>query len=124
MLQSGLGTPGGLDPRGALVFFEDIGERPHRVDRMLTQFRQAGWFKRARAVVFGDFNLTLAADRRQLWREVIPRFAAMVDIPVVAGVPCGHCVGKQLTLPLNTKAKLQLGRVPSLNVSTGLTVGV
>lgn len=121
VLQGSLGTPFALRPKGAILFFEDIGERPHRVDRMLTQMIQAGWFRQAKAVAFGDFNLSDPKDRRQLWREVIPRFVAAVDIPVVAGLPCGHCAGKQLTLPFNTPATLELGTRPSLTVSIGLS---
>jgi muramoyltetrapeptide carboxypeptidase len=75
VLQSGLGTSGALKPHGEIIFFEDTGERPHRVDRMLTQFAQAGWFKNARAVVLGQFILTNAKDRRGLWQDVFPRFA-------------------------------------------------
>jgi muramoyltetrapeptide carboxypeptidase len=120
VLQSSLGTPFALDPRGAILFLEDIGERPHRVDRMLTQFRQAGWFDRARAVVFGHFQLAAEADRRQLRRDVFPRFAAEVKIPVLGGLPVGHDPRRQLTLPLNTPAVLSLGPRGSLRVRTGL----
>ena len=120
VLQSSLGTPFALDPRGSILFLEDIGERPHRVDRMLTQFRQAGWFDRARAVVFGYFQLADAADQRQLRRDVLPRFAAEVKIPVLSGLPVGHDPRRQLTLPLNTRAELTTGVRGRLLVSTGL----
>ena len=120
VLQSSLGTPFALDPRGAILFLEDIGERPHRVDRMLTQFRQAGWFDRARAVVFGYFQVSTDEDRRQLRRDVFPRFAAEVRIPVLSGLPVGHDPRRQLTLPLNTAAELTLGPAARLRVKTGL----
>lgn len=123
VLQSGLGTPSALDPRGALLFFEDIGERPHRVDRMLVQFEQAGWFKAARGVVFGDFIVKDNADRREIWTDVIPRFAKAQKIPVLRGLPVGHDPKRQWPLPFNTEATLSTGRVGHLNVRSPVVPG-
>jgi muramoyltetrapeptide carboxypeptidase len=120
VLQSGLGTPAGLAPRNCILFFEDTGERPHRVDRMLTQFAQAGWFDNARAVLLGHFLLSDPVDRRKLWHDVIPRFAAAMKIPVLAGMPVGHNPRAQRTLPFNTSAHLHLGKQPSLIVDSGI----
>lgn len=120
VLQSGLGTPSALKPKNCILFFEDTGERPHRVDRMLTQMEQAGWFKSCRAVLFGDFALSEARDKRGLWQEVIPRFAKAARFPVIAGMPAGHLDGRQRTLPLNTHAELHLGAKPKLIVDSGI----
>ena len=118
VLQSGLAPPGELDPRGKILFLEDIGERPHRVDRMLTQIEQAGWLRSARAVVFGHFLLEDPKDRRQLWSDVIERFAQGQKIPVLSGLPVGHNQRRQLTLPFLMPAELKLGRQPSLRVQS------
>jgi muramoyltetrapeptide carboxypeptidase len=120
VLQSGLGTLGGLRPKGSILFFEDTGERPHRVDRMFSQFAQAGWFDQNSAVVLGHFQLHDLADKRKLWQEVIPRFAQAVKIPVLAGLPVGHDPKSQRTLPLNTPATLRLGSSPWLTVDSGI----
>jgi len=113
VLQSGLGTPSALRPKGGILFLEDIGERPHRVDRMLTQMRQAGWFEHCRAVLLGNFLLESAKDRRGIWQDVIPRFASELKIPLLAGMPVGHGDGWQRTLPLNTPCRLRLGETQS-----------
>jgi muramoyltetrapeptide carboxypeptidase len=120
VLQSGLGTVAALRPKGDIIFFEDTGERPHRVDRMLSQFAQAGWFESARAVVLGQFMLNNAKDRRGLWNDVFPRFAAATKIPVLAGMPVGHDPRAQRTLPFNTRAELHLGPQASLIVDSGI----
>lgn len=109
VLQSGLRTASELNPKGKILFFEDTGERPHRVDRMLTQFAQAGWFRAAKAVVLGHFLLSDPTDRRHLWSDVFPRFARDLKIPLVAGLPVGHNLKKQMTLPLNTSSILKVG---------------
>jgi muramoyltetrapeptide carboxypeptidase LdcA involved in peptidoglycan recycling len=55
-----------------------------------------------------------------LWQDVIPRFAASVNIPVVAGMPVGHDPKVQRTLPFNTRAELHLGKRASLIVDSGI----
>ena len=120
VLQSSLGTPSALRVKGHLLFFEDLGERPHRVDRMLTQFSQAGWFKNCRGVLLGDFLLKDNRDRRQLWSDVFARFARESKVPLIAGLPVGHDPRRNHTLPLNTPAELRLGAHPSLKVASGI----
>ena len=120
VLQSGLGTPSALDPRGAILFFEDLGEKPHRVDRMLAQMAQAGWFARARAVVFGDMLYDDAALSRDIWREAIGRFAAGLRLPVLKGVPAGHHRERQFVVPLNTPAELVTGARGRLVIPSGI----
>jgi len=52
MLVASLGTPYAFMPPGECVLFlEDVNERPYRLERMLTQLRQAGVLARARALV-------------------------------------------------------------------------
>lgn len=120
VLQSSLGTRQAFEPKGRIVFFEDIGERPHRVDRMLTQFEQAGCFKNVKAVVFGHFLLGKALDRKHLWSDVMERFAKAQKFPVLKGLKVGHHAKFQRTLPLNTRAELSLGKVAQLKVFTGI----
>lgn len=120
VVQSGLGTPAALEGGKHILFLEDTGERPHRVDRMLCQLRQAGVFNGAKAVVFGHFQLADARDRRDLWRDVMGRFAESVNFPVLRGLPVGHDVKKQYTLPLNTPAELIIGQEGRLRVTSGI----
>ncbi|MCL6580401.1 MAG: LD-carboxypeptidase [Firmicutes bacterium] len=50
-----LGTPYEPDTRGRVLVLEDVGERPYRVDRLLTQLRLAGKLDRTAAVALGEF---------------------------------------------------------------------
>lgn len=118
VLQSALGTPSALKPNGHILFFEDTGEAPHRVDRMLSQFAQAGWFKHTKAIVFGHFLLEDPRLRRDLWSDVLPRFAASVKFPVLRGLPVGHNRKVQFPLPFNTSAVLKTGAKGVLEVSS------
>jgi len=120
VLQSALGTPSALKPNGHILFFEDTGEWPHRVDRMLSQFAQAGWFKNTKAIVFGHFLLDDSNARRDLWNDVIPRFAASVKFPVFRGLPVGHDRKVQFPLPFNTPVVLKTGARASMTVQSGI----
>jgi muramoyltetrapeptide carboxypeptidase len=118
-LQSSLGTPWQVLPSGHFVFLEDTGERPHRLDRMLAQLVQVGYFKNAKGVIFGPLLVAAARDRRLIWSDVLPRFAQSLKIPVLAGVLSGHGP-VQRPLPLLTAAELRLGpKACELTVKAG-----
>lgn len=120
VLCSSLGTCWQPQMKDRIIFFEDIGERPHRVDRMLVQLQLADFFKGASAVVFGDMLNEKKSDSHLLWSDVISRFADEVKLPVFRGLPVGH--GRvQRTLPFLTAAKIEISsRQASLFVDTGV----
>jgi muramoyltetrapeptide carboxypeptidase len=54
-LLASLGTPFSFaPPNGYVLFLDEVGERPYRLDRMVTQLRQAGLLARASAVIIGE----------------------------------------------------------------------
>ena len=54
-LLASLGTPFAFaPPAGHVLFLDEVGERPYRLDRMVTQLRQTGLLARAAAVVIGE----------------------------------------------------------------------
>ena len=54
-LLASLGTPFAFEPPpGYVLFLDEVGERPYRLDRMVTQLRQTGLLARAGAVVIGE----------------------------------------------------------------------
>ena len=54
-LLASLGTPFAFaPPHGYVLFLDEVGERPYRLDRMVTQLRQTGLLARAGAVVIGE----------------------------------------------------------------------
>jgi muramoyltetrapeptide carboxypeptidase len=106
-LVSSLGTPWAVDaPQGCALFLEDIGERPYRIHRMLTQLSQAGVFSRARAIVFGEFPGCDEAGGEPSIRDVLRDFTAGFDGPVLFGFPSGHTAGATWTLPFGVRAEV------------------
>jgi muramoyltetrapeptide carboxypeptidase len=110
-----MGTPFEIETRGRILFLEDVGEEPYRIDRMLTQLRLAGKFDGVAGVVWGEcagcgprafepsFESTFSVG------EVIDRILGSVKAPVLAGLVIGH-TDDQLTLPLGVTASLDAAK--------------
>lgn len=108
-----------------IVFFEEIGERGYRVDRMLHHLSEAGSFKNCHAVVFGSFikgdepNTNPASPSVSKIDWVLKDWAFKQKFPVLKGLPCGHDT-VQRVLPLGTPATLTTGPEAELRVQTGV----
>ncbi len=105
------GTPWQPDFRGKIVFLEDVGEAPYRVDRLLWQLRAAGVMRDAAGLVFGQFVDCRARPGRpsRSLRAILEEHARSLGIPAVAGAPIGHG-RKSRVLPLGYTAELDAGR--------------
>lgn len=108
LLASLCGTPYLPPTEGAVVFLEDVGERPYRVDRMLVQLEQSGVFDRCRAVVLGDFTRCDEPGTSLSWRDAAERVFRRRALPVLAGLPFGH--GRpNLAFPVGTEVEVDAG---------------
>jgi muramoyltetrapeptide carboxypeptidase len=114
-LLSSLGTAYAFSPpAGCVLFFEDVGERPYRLDRMVTQFRQAGILARASAVVIGELPNCDEPGGDPTARAVMADLLTDFPGPVLMGLPSGHTIGPALTLPLGVRARVVAGPSPKL----------
>ncbi len=104
LLGCSLGTKWQVDPRGKILFLEDVEERGYRVDRLLTHLQQAHIFEETKAILLGDFTGGEEADGTSLVPPVLERFAENIDVPIFSLLGCGH--GKEnFPLPLNRDVK-------------------
>ena len=92
---------------GGVLFLEDIGEHPYRIERMLYQLHFAGILARQRAVLLGVMNdYTLGPnDNGYDLDAAIEQARARFRVPIFTGLPFGHCRDK-LTLPVGGRCKL------------------
>jgi muramoyltetrapeptide carboxypeptidase len=82
---------GRLDvPEGAVLFLEDVTERPYRIDRALATLGAGGHLSRASAVVLGDFTQCDPGPDGITVDEVLRENLSPLGVPVVAGLPVGH----------------------------------
>lgn len=116
-LTASLGTPWAFDPPpGCVLFIEDIGERPYRIDRMLTQLTQAGILARASAIVFGVFPDCDEPGGQVQIRDTLRLLTADFSGPVLFGFPSGHTPGATWTLPLGVQATVIGGPRPVIRI--------
>ncbi len=107
LLAAMTGTPFGLrNMKGKILFIEDVGEAPYRIDRMLTQLLQNFDMKQISAIALGIFSGCEAKDENsQSLMEVLKDRLGNLGIPVIYGLSFGH-IGDQCTLPVGIKAEL------------------
>ncbi|MEO8344702.1 MAG: LD-carboxypeptidase [Betaproteobacteria bacterium] len=96
-----LGTP--YFPRidDGILFLEDVGEHPYRIERMLYQLHHAGVLARQRAILLGrftDFELN-GNDAGYDFTATVAQLRSVVSVPIFTGLPFGH-VADKLTLPV------------------------
>jgi muramoyltetrapeptide carboxypeptidase len=108
VLTSLLGTPYFPQIKGGVLFLEDVGEHPYRVERMLTQLLQAGVLAQQKAVLIGQFTnykLVPAHDKGFKLATVVDGLRQHIKAPVLTGLPFGHVATKVL-LPVGAKVDL------------------
>ena len=89
LICSTLGTPYAIQPKGVILFVEDVNEAPYRVDRSLSQLRLAGVLDAVAGVVVGSFSSKDPGDAKELDRVLREYFGAL-KAPVVMNFPVGH----------------------------------
>lgn len=109
MLCSLFGTP--YFPRidGGILFVEDVGEPPFRIERLLYQLHLSGVLGRQRALILGDFTDCRPSvyDNGYGLAEGFAQLRRVAGIPVLDGLPFGHAPDK-FTLPFGAPARLRV----------------
>lgn len=97
-----IGTPFQPNTVGHILLFEDRGEAPYRLDRMITQMDMAGIFRNINGVAFGSFDdCGEPAEYLRIFQE---RFKN-APYPVLTGMEFGHGE-RNLTIPVGLNARL------------------
>ena len=110
-----MGTAWPFDPPpGFVLFFEEVGERPYRLDRMLVQLRQTGILSRAKAIVIGELNGCDEPNGALTGRGVMAALLSDFPGPVLIGFPSGHTKGPVYTLPFGVSCRVVANGRPGL----------
>ncbi len=107
MLCSLLGTPHWPAVKGGVLFLEDVGEHPYRVERMLLQLHHAGVLAHQKAVLLGAFSdfKPSPTDRGYTLNTVVRYLRSASSTPLLTGLPFGH-VQPKVTLPVGVRVQL------------------
>ena len=108
LVTSLLGTKYEINSKGKILFLEDVGEEPFRIDRMMNQLRLAGKFDDCVGIVFGKCNdCTYKSAPNSTWDsslgEVLDLYLKDIKKPAFYGLMIGH-TPEQLTLPIGLNA--------------------
>jgi len=101
-----MGTPWEPSLDEAILFIEEIAERPYRIHRMLNQMKAAGKFDSVKGVLCGSFKNCehpggSGPDLDRVLHDIFSDF----DFPVFCKAPFGH---EDLNLPLSIGSTAQI----------------
>jgi muramoyltetrapeptide carboxypeptidase len=101
-----LGTPYAIEAKDKILFLEDTGEAPYRVDRMFSQLRLAGILNDVAGLIVGTFDNTNEAEVAKIVRQ----YCAGLKKPVIVDFPIGH-TALNATLPVGALAELNVDKL-------------
>jgi muramoyltetrapeptide carboxypeptidase len=114
-LVASLGTPYAFDPpQGCVLFIDEVGERPFRIDRMLTQLRLSGVLGRVAAVIVNELPKCDEPGGNPTARAVVADLLSDVAGPVLFGLRSGHTPAAMVTLPFGVRARVVTGTTPGV----------
>ncbi|MEV6116428.1 LD-carboxypeptidase [Streptomyces sp. NPDC052109] len=103
LLATDLGTPFARPgARGGLLLLEDVGERPYRVDRLLTQLVRSGWLDGVAGIGLGSWR---DCGPYEELRPVLADRLGGLGVPVVEELGFGHG-DDAVTVPFGVPAEL------------------
>jgi len=85
------GSPFDLNYKDAILFVEDIGERPYQIDRMLQNLRLGGVFSQLSGMIVGHFtDCEEDPSMKKTINQIVLDAVEGYDFPVCLGFPSGH----------------------------------
>ncbi|MFH0786403.1 MAG: LD-carboxypeptidase [Pseudomonadota bacterium] len=97
-----IGTPYEPVWDGAILFLEDCGEEPYRLDRLFMHLKLRGCLKKVSALLLGQFT---GSNTKEVPLRAIKKMLGDLDIPVWTGLPIGHG-SRNIPLPVGAPAFL------------------
>ena len=110
-----IGTPWEINTDNKILFLEDIGEDPYKIDRMLSYLKLIGKFDKVQGLVFGRMVGCNPARKRgkglpgREILEIIKELLQDFSIPIIYNFPSGHG-GNNYALPFGVRVTLDGNR--------------
>jgi muramoyltetrapeptide carboxypeptidase len=105
LVVASLGTPYEPALDGKILFLEDLGEPPYRIDRMLTQLKLANKLGGIAGILIGDFKDCDPSTQGPTAEETLKNLLEILEVPVLANFPSGHGSANWV-LPLGIRVRL------------------
>lgn len=109
LITSTIGTPYEIDTREKILFIEEIGEEPYKIDRMLTQLKLSKKLEDSIGIILGDFNNCVPEsseyDDSLTLEQVIDSIIKPLGKPTIYNFKAGHCE-PVVTIPFGVRARM------------------
>ena len=107
MLSAIVGSEYVPDLDGAILFLEDVREKPYRIDRMMTQLKLAGLLDNLAGFVFGNCSDCGPGEgyASMTLEEIFDDHILPLGIPSYRGALIGH-IRRQFMIPLGVEAEI------------------
>lgn len=106
VLTSMMGSEYLPDWEGSILFLEDIGEEPYRIDRMLTQLKLNGILKKINGFIFGRCtNCESTGGKSLSMEQILTDHIKPLRVPAFYGSMIGH-IDRMFTLPIGVRAEM------------------
>jgi muramoyltetrapeptide carboxypeptidase len=95
------------DFRGKILFLEDVGEAPYRIDRMLTTLKLAGVLDRIAGFIFGQCSECTPGDGfgSLTVPQIFEDFIGPLKVPAYRGAMIGH-IRRQFIVPVGGRVEM------------------
>lgn len=110
ILVQAIGTPYFPSIKNGILFIEDIGEEPYRIERMLLQLLHSGVLEQQQALLLGHFTDCIPGEKSAYpysLDDVWSYLETQLSIPILHHFPFGH-VADKITIPYGAKTILTL----------------
>jgi muramoyltetrapeptide carboxypeptidase len=113
LIVSLIGTPYDVDYKDKILFIEEIGEEPYRVDRMFTHLWLSGKLGELNGIIIGKMTNVKPSEYKPGYtntlyiEEILRTRFEPLKIPAVFGYAFGH-IRDKITLPIGVKATLDV----------------
>lgn len=114
IIAASIGTPYEIKTAGKILFLEDQGEPPYRLDRMLTHLRLAGKLRSLSGLLLGSFLDCNSAQGDYHAADTLKDILSDLEIPIIANFPAGH-LNNNWTIPLGARIRIETGS-PSIQI--------
>jgi muramoyltetrapeptide carboxypeptidase len=105
VIVTSLGTPYEIQTEGKILFLEDTGEPPYRLDRMIMHLHLAGKLKSLAGLLLGTFQDCEPTQGNYTAAEVLKDLLTELKIPILANFPAGHGQNNW-ALPLGARMRI------------------
>ncbi len=93
LIESIIGTEYMPDLKGKILYLEDVGEEPYKIDKMLNHLYQANVFKNINGLIWGNFHECVSSEKNKkdgTIDDIINEWNIKINKPAIKDFPYGH----------------------------------